>query len=88
MDGCKELLTLNIRDCVDASVTKCVKEIESLGEEQYQQIHREVIYSTVRSIHIPVTKNSESFQYKRAKPTTKAKHLADLCNNFALPAHL
>eukprot|EP00794_Sanderia_malayensis_P010361 gene10361-11438_t len=89
MDECKELLVLNTRDCADDSVVKTVREIESLGKEQYQKYQKTVFESGDKGIHAPITKNKLNlFSTRKSKPSSQGKQLADLRNNVSLFARL
>eukprot|EP00794_Sanderia_malayensis_P004072 gene4072-4625_t len=62
------VLTLaNLATENDDYVVKTVREIESLGKEQYQDYQKGVFESRDKGIHAPITKKAESFQHQKVK---------------------
>ena len=57
-DDSDELIALETRNVMDATVVNTIRTVESLGQEQYQRYRQAVIIDHTQSIHDPIKKNS------------------------------
>ena len=89
-DDSDELIALETRNVMDATVVNTIRTVESLGQEQYQRYRQAVIIDHTQSIHDPIKKNSlplfRSPQKKlKSKQTGK---MSLLKNDVSIFSHL
>ena len=53
-DNSDELIALETRNVMDATVVNTIRTLESLGQEQYQRYRQAVIIDQTQSIHDPI----------------------------------
>ena len=66
-DDSDELVALDTRNVLDASVVNTVRTVHSLGKDQYAKYCKEVITDCTKSIHEPIKKNALPL-FSRPKP--------------------
>ncbi|KAK3737870.1 hypothetical protein QZH41_006348, partial [Actinostola sp. cb2023] len=86
LDDFQELVRLDSRDCLDASVANAIRTLDNLGKQQYQNFLKDVIEERKKSIHDPIKRNNLAlFRKPHSKATSKqGKKIAVLQNNVAL----
>lgn len=90
LDDFPELVKLDSRDCMDATVEEAVRSLESIGKDQYTKYREAVIIKRTKSIHDPIKKNNQPlFKKSHGRSTSKqGKKISALQNNVALFAQL
>ena len=69
MDDFPELVTLDSRNCVDASVVVALRTLEEIGIKQYKDFVQNVLEECIQPIHNPIKKNLLAL-FKRPHPNT------------------
>ncbi|KAK3750821.1 hypothetical protein QZH41_008184 [Actinostola sp. cb2023] len=60
LDDFQELVRLDSRDCLDASVANAIRTLDNLGKQQYQTFLKDVIEERKKSIHDPIKRKQPS----------------------------
>ena len=72
-DDCPELLSLDTRNCADASVVDTVHKVQEIGLRQYKKFDKDVIDERTVSIHETISKNTlPLFKRQQRKQIFKA----------------
>ena len=86
LDDFKDLVTIDSRNCTDASVVNTVNILEETGKQQYEDFVKKVLDERTHSIHDPIKRNSLAlFRQPRRKTMPKhGKKIKVLQNNVTL----
>jgi hypothetical protein len=90
LDDIPELLMLDTRDVIDEYVVITVRTVEALGNNQYNNYRKSVIYDRTHTIHDPIKNNSLLlFRCPTHKPkNTQSGQIAMLKDDVALFSRL